>query len=83
MHLLFLTAWVLLPLTPVTDTPSAPAARPLTISLVMKSLEDQLDDLGEEIRRDQLPQATVEESTPRRGGWFSVTLHLLGNGGLR
>jgi hypothetical protein len=37
----------------------------------------------EEIGRDQLLQMTVEERTPRRGGWFSGTLHVLGNGGLR
>lgn len=36
----------------------------------------------EEIHRDQLLQMTVEERTPRLGGWLSVTLHVLGHGGL-
>jgi hypothetical protein len=37
----------------------------------------------EEIRRDPWLQVTVEERTLRRGGWFSGTLHVFGNGGLR
>ena len=31
----------------------------------------------EEIRRDQLLQMAVEDRTPHREVWFSVTLHVL------
>jgi len=50
--------------------------------------KDEEDSKGhrrhhEEIRRDQLLQVAVKEHTPGLGAWFSVTLHVLGNGGLR